>query len=385
MESQVRVVFFGQVLDGFHVDDVKRSFREMFRLDEAKVERLFSGARTVIKNSLHAEEAARYVRSMEKLGARVRIEPVQASASPAAPAITPPPPPPPAAPPAAPAALALTPIEEKLRAETREREERAAAAYVPPRALLADPVVVYDAPGLFGFGFSGRIARLPYAAAGLLAWSAIAWLAMGAALWTLALLVPVLIGFVVLTVWTTRLTVLRLHDMNLSGWWVLALFIPYAGAVLSLGLMVVPGTRGQNDHGDPPHPASALLVLLTILALCVTAATAARVVSKASRKASLQQPVSDKAAAPSEAEIAAHLHSAAAAQGFREEYWPAAAQKAFAVSKGGAWGWHAGATTMQDAAAQAMAQCDKQRQPYTGSCELVNVNGFWLDMTAPGR
>jgi uncharacterized membrane protein YhaH (DUF805 family) len=361
MESQVRVVFFGQVLDGFHVDDVKRRFGEMFRLDEAKLEQLFSGARTVIKRSLHVDEAARYVSSLEKIGARVSIEPIEAAAAPAAPA-----------------PLSLTPIEAKLRAEAQEREARAEAAYVPRKPLLAEPVEADgdDAPGLFGFGFSGRMARIPYAAAGLLSWSAIVWLAMGMALWTnVVTILPLIAGLIALVVWTVRLTVLRLHDINLSAWWVLVAFIPYAGAIASVAIMIIPGTRGDNDHGGPPQPGSALLILMTLLALGVTVGTGVRLVSLANKSTSVLQRVAKQAGAPApaEAEAAAHLRSAAAVQAFREHYWPAPGHKAFAASDGGAWGWHAGAESMQDA----VAQCDQNRQPYTAECELVNINGFW--------
>jgi uncharacterized membrane protein YhaH (DUF805 family) len=368
------VVFFGQVLDGFRVDDVKRRFGEMFRLDEAKLEQLFSGARTVIKRSLHVDEAARYVSSLEKIGARVSIEPIEAAAAPAAPAA-------PAAS-AAPAPLSLTPIEAKLRAEVQEREARAEAAYVPRKPQLAEPVEADgdDAPGLFGFGFSGRMARIPYAAAGLLSWSAIVWLAMGMALWTnVVTILPLIAGLIALVVWTVRLTVLRLHDINLSGWWVLVAFIPYAGAIASVAIMIIPGTRGDNDHGGPPQPGSALLILMTLLALGVTVGTGIRLVSLANKSTSILQRVAKQAGAPApaEAEAAAHLRSAAAVQAFREHYWPAPGHKAFAASDAGAWGWHGGAESMQDAVAQALAQCDQNRQPYTAECELVNINGFW--------
>jgi uncharacterized membrane protein YhaH (DUF805 family) len=222
------------------------------------------------------------------------------------------------------------------------------------------------------------MARIPYAAAGLLAWSAIIWLAMGAALsLNVVSILPLLAGFIALAVWTVRLTVLRLHDLNLSGWWVPVLFVPYVGAAASLVLMFVPGSRGDNDHGGPPRPANALLIVMTLLALCFTIGTVVRLTSVFGKRMS-QGQAALQTAEPADADVSAHLRSAAAAQGFREQYWPAATHKAFAASRSGAWGWHAGAATMQDAAAQAMAQCDQHRQPYTGPCELVNVDGLWL-------
>ena len=81
-------------------------------------------------------------------------------------------------------------------------------------------------------------------------------------LWAIATLIP-----------TVALSVRRLHDRGMSGWWYLAFVVmalavtfsnvPLGGftmAVAYLALMSLPGTRGENRHGaDPrlgePHPA----------------------------------------------------------------------------------------------------------------------------------
>jgi len=396
MSSQVRLVFFGQVLDGFRVEDVKRSVGELFRLDEAKLEHLFCGARTVIKRSLHVDEAAHYVATLEKLGARVSVEPLEA----AAPVPSSPPP------------LSLAPVaavEEIVCPNCGERQSKRilcrACASDMPRAIAAKeedqaleraqrleaararrgltvsgaPAVDDDAPGILGFGFSGRMARVPYAAAGLLAWSAIVWLVLGMALWVNALtIVPLVVGMIAVVMWTLRLSVLRLHDLNRSGWWVLVGFVPYVGALASLAIMFWPGSREDNDYGGRPRPGHVLLVVTTLLALCVTIGTAWRAVSLAQKSGLRARPAQSEAAAPSSEAIAAHLRSAAAVQAFREHYWPEATHKAFAVSDSGAWGWQSGASTMHDAAAQALARCEQNRKPYTNECELVNVNGVWL-------
>ncbi|WP_448658805.1 DUF805 domain-containing protein [Sphingomonas sp. CJ99] len=54
----------------------------------------------------------------------------------------------------------------------------------------------------------------------------------------------------------------RLHDQNLSGWWVLAAYVlsnvPFVGFLVSIAWLVVlclPGTRGPNRFGpDPKDP-----------------------------------------------------------------------------------------------------------------------------------
>lgn len=65
---------------------------------------------------------------------------------------------------------------------------------------------------------------------------------------TLAIIVP---GIAV--------TVRRLHDRDMSGWWYLGVVIlgqiPYIGTLISLGflvLMCLPGTPGANRFGDDP-------------------------------------------------------------------------------------------------------------------------------------
>lgn len=88
-----------------------------------------------------------------------------------------------------------------------------------------------------------------------LSFSPIFWLAMVLMLvWVLAVLVP---GIAV--------TVRRLHDRDMSGWWYLGLivlqFIPFVGLIASIAflvLMLLPGTPGPNRFGpDPKDPTSA--------------------------------------------------------------------------------------------------------------------------------
>ena len=77
---------------------------------------------------------------------------------------------------------------------------------------------------------------------------------------TAALLV-VVIGYVALIVVQFLLTIQRAHDMNVTGWLSLILFVPLAFLVFWL----VPGTRGENDYGKPPPPNSGGAVVLACL------------------------------------------------------------------------------------------------------------------------
>lgn len=48
---------------------------------------------------------------------------------------------------------------------------------------------------------------------------------------------------------TVVATVRRLHDINLSGWWILSFLIPFVGFVTLLALMFWAPTQGVNSYG----------------------------------------------------------------------------------------------------------------------------------------
>jgi uncharacterized membrane protein YhaH (DUF805 family) len=53
----------------------------------------------------------------------------------------------------------------------------------------------------------------------------------------------------------TAIGVRRLHDANLSGWWVFVGLVPIVGQLIALGLFLTPGTLGPNRYGDDPRSA----------------------------------------------------------------------------------------------------------------------------------
>ena len=68
-------------------------------------------------------------------------------------------------------------------------------------------------------------------------------------IWALVMLVP-----------SVAVTVRRLHDRNISGWWYLGLIvlslIPVVGfgaAIAMLVIVLLPGTPGPNQYGDDPR------------------------------------------------------------------------------------------------------------------------------------
>jgi uncharacterized membrane protein YhaH (DUF805 family) len=62
-------------------------------------------------------------------------------------------------------------------------------------------------------------------------------------LWALVVLLPGL-----------AVSVRRLHDSDMSGWWIFALMIPFVGLVLLIVWFIQEGTPGYNRFGpDPRH------------------------------------------------------------------------------------------------------------------------------------
>jgi len=80
------VVFNGKVVEGASVDQVKQNVAKLFKVEVAKVERLFSGARVVIKKGVDESTAKKYQMALHKAGAICAVVNSAQAAKPAAPA-----------------------------------------------------------------------------------------------------------------------------------------------------------------------------------------------------------------------------------------------------------------------------------------------------------
>ena len=129
--------------------------------------------------------------------------------------------------------------------------------FAPPGAQVADvvewgvgvqPVRLWPPNGRIG-----RLRLLAYSAALYLVFiivSAVLGGIAGASRSPTTAVVLGIVAFIVYVVAGMVLLIQRSHDMNLSGWWSLAAFIPLVGLVwLAKG-----GTPGVNRWGAPPPP-----------------------------------------------------------------------------------------------------------------------------------
>jgi hypothetical protein len=68
-DKAYKLVFKGEILPGFELDTVKINVAKLFKTDVAKIERLFSGSRVVIKDNIDLATAKKYEMAMQSKGA----------------------------------------------------------------------------------------------------------------------------------------------------------------------------------------------------------------------------------------------------------------------------------------------------------------------------
>lgn len=403
----MHLVFFGETLEGFEREAVKNRLGQLLKLDDAARQKLFSGARMVLKQSIDEAEATRYTANFAKIGARLHMEPVggPVRTAPAAPAVTPA---------AASAVLAsappLAPAEEQvtcpncgerqskrilcrscstdipmaLAAKEEARREEREARLAESRARrgegrTSDSGASGDQPAVFGVGLSGRMARLPYSTA--CGWAFAALVLVGVFVIQKPsggrvgiFLVMLLLSLLLMLRWGA----LRCHDCNRSGFWILLTFVPYLGFVAQLVVSFMPGTHGDNDHGSPARSGSWAKLALSVVAVSLSLVLLAKSNWEVLALGHLQSVTESEDGQP--LEVPGTLTSAAARAAFSGPYAEGQNHKAFAVSSSGSWGWKAGAASPRGAVQEAIANCEAERAAYTAPCELINVNGQSITM-----
>lgn len=432
-QAQVRLVFDGDYVQGHAPEEVKRLFGEMFKLEGERLAAVFSGKPAVLKREIGREDGERYAARLLKLGMRVRIEPLggepRPDPEPPVPALQPVPA---AAAPAAsaaarpvaasipslaeladevqcpncgerqpkkfvlcrkcntdiPRALAAKAEEaERARAERLAARQQAGGRYAPPTADIEGEHngEMVEPPPFMSLSVEGRYGRATY----INTWGAAVLAMMVVGVITAVLtpllgklvLVPVALAVLVLVVWGVRVSVLRLHDFNRSGWWLLLGLIPYVGAVLNIVVAVWPGNAEENDYGPKPRRGNMVLAIaitvLSVVSIGILAAVAIPAyqgyVNRAKQAA---QQAEQRQVEEVRVQAMPRLPPGPAAQVYQDQYVPAANDKAFAVSSTGAYGWAGGKGSAREAISAALSDCDARREAYTGQCRIVSVNGM---------
>ncbi len=74
--SQVRfdVVFYGEIMEGFELLAVKKKFRELSSLTEARVDKVFAARKVVLRPSLEPFVADKYRQVLTDIGVKVYLE-----------------------------------------------------------------------------------------------------------------------------------------------------------------------------------------------------------------------------------------------------------------------------------------------------------------------
>ena len=288
--EQYRLVFKGEILPGHEPDEVRQKLLGMLRMGPEKAERVFSGRPIVIKKGLDADQAQRYRRKLASMGIGIRVE---------AQVTEPPPPPPPTVlvdaaepmvePAAAPAVEEMDCPEcghhqpkrtlclncgcdmprvlAAREAQTEERHNGVTAAAAASIRIHDDQGRIEEAvaPRFIGADFGGRISRRSYLAGNALLGAVMVW-AFLAVMRTQSLVALGIVGLIAFF-FGVRLAVLRCHDFDWRGWWVLVMLVPYVGALFSLLLLFFPGSRESNTYGDRPASASWLGTLAALLVM----------------------------------------------------------------------------------------------------------------------
>jgi uncharacterized membrane protein YhaH (DUF805 family) len=237
--------------------------------------------------------------------------------------------------------------------------------------------------GVFGLTLDGRMGRLKYATANLVL-TALLYIPVIMVLTrpTLGRLALLAISAVVLTLFGMRLAVLRCHDCDKSGWWSMLLWLPTVNFIVTVVLACAPGTDGSNEYGEQPPPSAwwafgaAALCLLLLVVL-----TFSHVMTFIERQSGEGDADDDGAITFQSDPRAGTLPNFDAQVTFNESYLSAKGHKAFAASPSGGWGWAGSRRSQNEAARDALLDCETRRPTYTAPCELVNVNGQW----APGQ
>ena len=273
MNEKYNVIFEGKILPEQDINVVKGRVLKHLKIPVSQLETFFSGKAIPLKKDVSLAEAAELRKKLEQLGMIVTVSAVST------------------------ATLALSIFPE----EVNKAERPINHADDIPKALNVDVRSrtefegEYDyagyqqlspIPTTFSIDVEGRFGRLNFMNAQLMLLLALA--PLGILYFALLhflktteySLLIIMVFSVIYVVFSYRMVVLRLHDMNLSGWFVLLYAlgrIPEFGWIIALlftsFLVLAPGKKGDNNYGAEPELGSkiGLLVFAVIIPVIIGA------------------------------------------------------------------------------------------------------------------
>lgn len=262
MAEKYNVIFSGNIAQGFDEATVQDNIVRLLKIPEQQRAAFFSGKEITLKKDLNLDEALKLKSQLEQLGLTMTmVSTMMADMY---------------------ASLEQSQAEKQSKiAEQKvvnqaqeEKEARRQAARDEYAALMAqkaedEAVEVDKPPAIFSLSLQGRFGRLHYLNAALLSFVVVIIIVF---LWMLVFMSggdanteQAINNSILLTVInllysliSLRFGILRLHDVNLSGWYLILGFVPLISGLFSLYLLFAPGTDGENDYGHQPREGNKL-------------------------------------------------------------------------------------------------------------------------------
>lgn len=321
MNDTWRIVFRGETLPGYDQSVVKNNFADLCGISAQEVEKYFSGRLMTLKKGLSQERAQQMIAKLSERGIKAEMEPESLSVA---------------------NSLYANSSYANSQPQSQYGNPQAEQGYTQNTGSgqyggayqsqgsgtsnfndnyysssdtqaeayneYSDEIV--EPPSFFNFSFDGRYGRLNYIN-GIVTLSGVGMLVgfvlfmvigvsfaavlasdpsnpSGSALGGIGIgsMIIYLLFAIAMGVLGIKYLILRLHDLNLSGWYTLVFFVGFpilmfipvvnllallAQFVCSILLMAWPGTAGPNNYGPPSRKGSiaGLIILLIFVTLYV--------------------------------------------------------------------------------------------------------------------
>lgn len=261
MSEKYNLMFNGQILSDNEENAVKEKIVQALKIPEAQKDEFFSGRLIALKKEITLDEALTLKSRLEDLGMLITMMTTSM------------------------ADMYLSMDEnnrkraqaERLMEAEKEQEKKELRNMEQLAELYSDDddVKIETAKDakILGWDLNGRIGRLKYLTgmfAIILVILCLTLIILPANAYKTVLVENLFIS-IIYTLLMFRLIVLRLHDLNLSAWYYIVLFIPIVRGFMYLYLLLWPGTEDDNEFGHEPEQGSFAGIAIVIVVLFLLA------------------------------------------------------------------------------------------------------------------